>query len=230
MPVSIRPARPEDGQSMCDLLNPIIADGTTTAHRRPFDPARMIADYIAPPRLASCVTAWDLDQLTGFQLLVWPDPDWTDWDTVPADCGLIGSFVARSAQGRGFGQAMFAATLETARNAGMAAIDATIRADNVPGLACYSRLGFVDYDKVAGVPLSDGTPVDRIRKVYRLAPRTRSADSPLTSSRAYIGSGCPALRVRDGFPPRAGCAGVARGQTAYPRRGECGLRCEKPRP
>ena len=44
----------------------------------------------------------------------------------------------------------------------------TIRADNLPGLAYYGRIGFTEYDRVTGVPLSDGTPVDRIRKVYRL--------------------------------------------------------------
>jgi L-amino acid N-acyltransferase YncA len=170
MTLSIRPARAADAQPMCDLLNPIIAEGATTAHRTPFDPEHMIAHYIAPARGASCVTAWDGDRLMGFQALEWPDPDWKDWGSVPADWGLIASFVAEGAQGRGIGQALFAATRAVARDAGMVAIDATIRADNQPGLAYYTKLGFVDYDRVTGVPLSDGTPVDRIRKVYRLTP------------------------------------------------------------
>ena len=172
MTLSIRPARPEDAQAMCDLLNPIIAEGATTAHRTAFDPDRMIAHYIAPTRGASCVTAWEGACLMGFQALEWPDPDWTDWGSVPADWGLIATFVAAGAQGRGIGQALFAATREAARDAGMVAIDATIRADNVPGLAYYGKLGFADYDRVTGVPLSDGTPVDRVRKVYRLVPDT----------------------------------------------------------
>lgn len=171
MPLTIRPARPDDAHAMCDLINPIIADGTTTAHRRPFDRARMIAHYIAPPRLVSCVTVWEGGRLLGFQMLEGPDPDWTGWGRVPDDWGLIGSFVARDAQGRGVGTAMFAATLDTACAAGVTAIDATIRADNLPGLAYYSRLGFVDYDRVEGVPLSDGTRVDRIRKRYAILPQ-----------------------------------------------------------
>jgi ribosomal protein S18 acetylase RimI-like enzyme len=131
----------------------------------------MIARYIAPPRLASCVTAWEGDRLVGFQMLEWPDPDWTDWGSVPADWGLIASFVARGAQGRGAGRAMFVATLDIARAVGMAAIDATIRADNRAGLAYYTGLGFVDYDRVTGVPLGDGTKVDRIRKCYAIVPQ-----------------------------------------------------------
>ena len=72
--------------------------------------------------------------------------------------------------GQLLGKVMFAATLQAARDARMAAIDATIRADNVPGLAYYSQLGFVDYGRVLDVPLSDGTPMDRVRKKYTLQP------------------------------------------------------------
>lgn len=169
MPLTIRPARPDDAQEMCDLLNPIIAEGSTTAHRTVFDPARMIDHYIAPPRLLCCTLAWDGDRLTGFQTLERPDPDWKDWGAVPADWGLIASFVAEGAQGRGIGQRLFTATHAVAENAGVMAIDATIRADNRAGLAYYSRLGFVDYDRVTGVPLSDGTPVDRVRKRFDIA-------------------------------------------------------------
>ena len=50
----------------------------------------------------------------------------------------------------------------------MRTIDATIRADNTGGLAFYGRMGFTDYDCVAGVPLKDGTLVDRIRKRFDL--------------------------------------------------------------
>ena len=106
MTLSIRPARPEDAQAMCDLLNPIIAEGATTAHRTAFDPDRIIAHYIAPTRGASCVTAWEGACLMGFQALEWPDPDWTDWGSVPADWGLIATFVAAGAQGRGIGRAL----------------------------------------------------------------------------------------------------------------------------
>ena len=172
MPVFIRPAEPADAEAMCALLNPIIAEGSTTAHRTRFDLERMVAHCISQPRRVSSVTAWDDGgRLLGFQTLEWPDPDWTKWASVPLDWGLIASFVARKARGRGVGKAMFPVTLEAARTAGMVVIDATIRADNMPGLAYYSRMGFVDYDRVSGVPLSDGTPVDRIRKRYAIVPQ-----------------------------------------------------------
>lgn len=172
MTISIRPATRDDAEAMCALLNPIIAEGATTAHRTPFDADRMIAHYIAPDRGASCVSAWDGDRLMGFQALEWPDPDFRGWGAMPTDWGMIATFVADSAQGRGIGQTLFAATRAAARGAGMVAIDATIRADNVPGLAYYGKLGFVEYDRVMGVPLSDRTPVDRVRKVFRLEHRT----------------------------------------------------------
>lgn len=66
---------------------------------------------------------------------------------------------------------MFATTLQAVRETGMAAIDATVRADNGAGLAYHNRLGFVDYDRVTGVPLSDGAAVDRIRKRYAIVPQ-----------------------------------------------------------
>ena len=48
--------------------------------------------------------------------------------------------------------------------AGVQTIDATIRADNVGGLKYYGGLGFTDYAEIPNLPLSDGTPVTRIRK------------------------------------------------------------------
>lgn len=166
MSVLIRPATRDDAEPMSALINPIIAEGATTAHRRPFDAARMRAHYIAPPRLIACVTAWDGEALLGFQSTEFADPDWEGPHMVPEDWGCIGSFVNPDAQGRGVGRALFAATLKAAQVAGAVAIDATIRADNVPGLAYYSRIGFVDYAITRDVPLSDGTRVDRISKRY----------------------------------------------------------------
>lgn len=171
MPPTIRPATEDDAEAMCGLLNPIIEAGTTTAHRRRFDSARMIAHYIGPPRRICCLAAWDAGRLAGFQALESPDPDWSAWESVPQDWGLIATFVAGEAQRRGVGRALFARTLAAARAAGLAAMDATIRADNAAGLAYYRRLGFVDYDRVSGVALGDGTVVDRIRTVYAIRPQ-----------------------------------------------------------
>ena len=44
---------------------------------------------------------------------------------------------------------------------GLAAINATIRADNYAGIPYYEKLGFETYAVAEGLPLGDGTPVDR---------------------------------------------------------------------
>ena len=150
---------------MCAVLNPLIAAGGSTAHRRPFDAERMLHHYLAPPMLVSCVVAEVEGRVRGFQSLVRAgDPD----DPLPDGWAVIASFVAPGMEGRGIGGRMFAATRAAARAAGIVAIDATIRADNAAGLAYYTAMGFEDWDRLHAVPLSDGTPVDRIRKRFDL--------------------------------------------------------------
>ena len=161
----IRDATPADAGQMTDLLNEIIAIGGTTAHQRPFDTDRMQQHYIEPPDLVSCKLAEKDGTVLGFQCVEWAT--WPD-DPMPEGWAVIASFVAPAAAGQGVGQQLFAATRAAAIAAGVKTIDATIRADNVPGLRYYSGLGFVDYDRLIGVPLRDGTAVDRIRK--RLDP------------------------------------------------------------
>ena len=78
-------------------------------------------------------------------------------------------FVAPGTAQRGVGSALFPHTRAEAARRGYREIDATIRADNAGGLAYYARQGFVDVAVHAGVPLKDGTPVDRISR--RLALR-----------------------------------------------------------
>lgn len=166
MTLSVRPARPADAAAMAELINVIIAIGGTTAYEEPFDATSMDAAYISLPHLVSCFVAEDDDEIVGFQGLMRSfDPE----DPLPDGWATIGTFARVGLTQRGVGGALFAATLEAARAANIAVIDATIRADNAGGLAFYSRQGFVDYDRLVGVPLKDGTPVDRIRKRYDVA-------------------------------------------------------------
>jgi len=130
---------------MCDLLNKIIAIGGTTAHREPFDLARMQADYIAHPRGVLCSVAVRDRAIVGFQSLERGDPTWQGEAPLTEDWGVIATFVADGQQGQGIGRKLFAATLEAARAAELIAIDATIRMENAGGLAFYGGLGFVDY-------------------------------------------------------------------------------------
>ena len=168
MTVFIRDATAGDGPALSLILNRIIAAGGSTAHLTPFDPARMYRHYIAPPRGISCLVACEKDSLLGFQALERCDPNWPGEEPLPADWAVIASFVAVAQQGRGIGHALFKETRARASAAGIPTIDATIRADNSSGVRFYDSLGFGDYAVLKAVPLSDGTPVDRIRKRYDL--------------------------------------------------------------
>lgn len=163
MVLRIRPAIRDDAQPLLDVLNPIIEAGGTTAHQTLFDKGRLLRHYLQPPRLISCQVA-DLDGVpVGFQSLVWPDDE---GDPFPDGWAIVASFVRPDVAGQGVGRGLFTATRDAARDAGVAVIDATIRADNEVGLAYYRAMGFRDYDILFGVPLRDGTLVDRIRKRF----------------------------------------------------------------
>lgn len=164
MNIGIRKALPSDAATMASLLNEIIERGGTTACETPFSAETMQTTYITSPNLISCVVAEDRSDLLGFQGLFASEAD----DPLPSDWGLIATFVDVRSTGRGIGRALFAATMEAARKAGIRTIDAKIRADNESGLAYYGRLGFWDYDRIVGVPLKNGALVDRVRKRFDL--------------------------------------------------------------
>ena len=160
-----RPAVPGDAPQMVTLINALIAAGGTTAHQTPFDDDKMRRHYIAPTAVISTHVAITNGRLSGFQNLNWPtSPD----DVFPDGWAIIASFVGDGYGGQGIGRRLFSATRQSARDAGVAVIDATIRADNTGGLGYYVALGFVDYDRLADVTLTDGALVDRIRKRYDL--------------------------------------------------------------
>ena len=92
----------------------------------------------------------------------------THSDHVPEGIGDIGTFAHVQHVKKGAGYRLFVATRQAAGREGLTAINATIPADDAGGLAFYSRLGFVDENIHRAVPLSDGTPVDRISKRYAL--------------------------------------------------------------
>lgn len=168
MTINVRPARPEDAPQMVDLLNRIIEIGGTTAHQTPMTVERMMDHYLAPKLLISCVVAVKGADLLGFQSLEWSDHNPSDPHSRPADWAYIASFVKDGQQGKGIGSQLFKATSAAAKAKGVTAINATIRADNPSGLAFYGRMGFREEDRIVAVPLTDGTPVDRIRKTYHI--------------------------------------------------------------
>src|ERR1700730_13207522 len=149
---------------MAALLNEIIAIGGTTAYEEPFTSESMDHHYVSARNLIACTVAEKDGDLLGFQGLFWPTED----DPLPDGWAFTATFARVGHTGGGVGRALFAETVKAAHGAGVRTIDATIRADNTGGLAFYGRMGFTDYDRLTGVPLKNGTLVDRIRKRFDL--------------------------------------------------------------
>lgn len=148
-----RRARPGDATAMAALLNEIIAIGGTTAHQQPKSAETVRTHYIDGPEVQTSVVAEDGGRIIG-------------WQSVGLYRGEshIGTFVQPGIQARGVGAALFALTRAQAEAAGITRIAATIRADNVPGLAYYARLGFRDTGAEPEFALQDGTVVGRIHR------------------------------------------------------------------
>ena len=167
---SIRDATLEDADALTALINCIISIGGTTTHLVHFDAEQMRNTYVKPILGISCLIAEIKGHITGFQSLEWSDPEWRGEDRIALDWAFIATFVAPDSHGKGIGKLLFEQTKKRALSTSVNTIDATIRADNEPGLRYYTRLGFIDYDRISANPLSDGTLVDRIRKKMHLFP------------------------------------------------------------
>ena len=160
----VRAARPADVAAMTALLNRIIAIGGTTAHEAPFTEAQVHHHYVEGPALICgfvAETETGAEGLLGFQA-VGVNP------ALPAGWGDIGTFVTPDCQRSGAGAALFAATCAASRVAGLIALNATIRVDNLPGLGFYARRGFVDYAHEADYALKSGQVVGRISRRFDL--------------------------------------------------------------
>ena len=134
---------------MATILNALIVQGSTTAHRAPFSPDQIADQFLISRFAISCFCALDAGQVIGFQALEWSNPDWPGADRLPPDWAIISTYVAPHRQGKGIGRALFAATRAAAETAGANRIDATIRCENAGGLAYYTRLGFTEYRESA---------------------------------------------------------------------------------
>ena len=159
--LDVRRAAPADYAEIAELLNEVIAAGGTPAFTDPVSRAG-IADWVAEggPRAAWFVARDDAFALMGFQ---WIEPHHS-----LADVAEIATFARRGKTGLGIGSALFEATAKAGRDLGYAWINANIRADNEGGLIYYQSRGFVDYGRIEGYELGDGTRVDKILKRYDL--------------------------------------------------------------
>lgn len=157
----VRAATVADCPAMCHLLNAIIRKGGTTAFEVAKKPDEVADWYLTGPHALLCHVAEDQGQIIGYQTV-------SRYGDLPEACGDIGTFVQIGLQRSGTGAALFAATCTAARAAGLTAINATIRADNISGLGYYSRRGFFDYGTEPAFALMDGKIVGRIHKRFDL--------------------------------------------------------------
>jgi L-amino acid N-acyltransferase YncA len=159
--MTVRPATAQDAPQMTALLNRIIRIGGTTAHQHEKTVEAVREDYIDGREALCCHVALAEGQVIGFQAL-------GRHDGLPAGWADIGTFVSPDLQARGTGAALFAATRAAARALGLGTINATIRADNAPGLAYYARIGFADYAHDPDWTLEDGTVTGRVSRRFDL--------------------------------------------------------------
>lgn len=153
----VRPATLADAPAMAALLNQIIAIGGTTAHQEAKPVDAVAEDYVTGPDVLAAVVAEEEGRILGWQSVgLWQGE------------AHIGTFVQPGLQAKGAGRAMFDLTCATLRQRGVAAIIASIRADNVPGLAYYGRLGFQDFAHEPDFALKDGRVVGRVHRRFDL--------------------------------------------------------------
>ena len=155
MALTVRPGQPEDAAALAAILNAIIAQGGTTALEDPYTPEALSRAYIDGPDALICMVVEGDGAVLGFQSLA-------RHQGLPQAWADIATFTRQHGKVPGAGTALFAATRAAGLALGIATINATIRADNAGGLAYYRKMGFVQYQCRAAVPLRDGTLVDRL--------------------------------------------------------------------
>ena len=161
-PLAILAARDEDTEGMRTLLNEIIRVAGTTAITSKLSPDEMREWFISGEAVVSCFVAVDSDgTIVGFQSL-------SNCASLPAGWVDIATFISRSRHKSGVGSALFARTREAASKLSFATINASIRIDNVGGLAYYSRMGFATYLVEDGDPQAQGRVFNRVHKRFML--------------------------------------------------------------
>lgn len=161
--LTIRPAHTDDIEGMRTLLNEIICVGGTTAITSELSPDEMREWFIAGDAVVACFVAVDFDgAVVGFQSL-------STYGTLPTGWVDIATFASRSRHKSGVGSALIAHTREAATRLGFATINASIRVDNVGGLAYYGRVGFETYLVEDGDPQAQGRVFNRVHKRFDLA-------------------------------------------------------------
>ncbi len=139
--MKVREAVLTDAAEMSAFLQELAAAGKRSL---PSDEDYARTNYIAHADNIRCSVVEDTDGcLLGLQVLKRAS-EGNAYGVTPG-WGTIGTHVRPRAAGRGVGRALFGATLEAAKAAGLEKIDATIGSDNLEGLGYYEAMGFRDY-------------------------------------------------------------------------------------
>ncbi|MGC8536920.1 MAG: GNAT family N-acetyltransferase [Rhizomicrobium sp.] len=144
--MEIRPAVPDDADEMSNVLGDIFRAGQRSG---PSDRMFVLERYINHPHRIRCSVALNgQGEVIGFQSLkkAWMGNPYG----VQEGWGIIGTHISPRAARHGAGAALFKASLQAAKIAGLKSIDATIGEDNRPALAYYEAMGFTAYRKVDG--------------------------------------------------------------------------------
>jgi L-amino acid N-acyltransferase YncA len=144
-------------------LNEIIRVGGTTAITTELSSAEIRDWFISGEDVAACFVAVDNEgAIAGFQSL-------STYGDLPAGWVDIATFARRSQHKSGVGSALFAHTLKAAKQLCFTTINASIRVDNVGGLAYYRRMGFETYLVEDGDPCESGREFNRVHKRFELS-------------------------------------------------------------
>lgn len=139
--MKIRDAAAGDVAQMSEFLQQLSAMGKRLSRS---DEEYVLANYVNDPDKIRCVVAEDDDgSILGFQSLK-KAIEGNIYDVTPG-WGIIGTHIRPSAARRGVGRALFEAMRQTAKEAGLKKIDASIGDDNEEGLAYYEAMGFRSY-------------------------------------------------------------------------------------
>ncbi len=162
--LDVRQARTDDVGELLGILNRLIDAGGTTALEIRLTQQEFERLFLNGPTCLACFIAMDPSgRISGFQASC-------TRNDLPPDYADIATFSRQNPRALGTGTALFFKSVEFLRERGFRHINAKIRADNVPGLAYYAKMGFLDHAIAKKEPLLDGSLIDRVTKRYRISP------------------------------------------------------------
>jgi RimJ/RimL family protein N-acetyltransferase len=155
----IRRASLDDAEGIASVLDTVAGERIHSAIERAWTAAEQ-RTYLASlsTREAFHVAITASRQIVGYQSLDLYSPILSSM----AHVGQLGTFLLPEWRRRGVGLALFDATREFAASMGYHKLVIQVRASNVPALAFYKRLGFVECGRLRAQVIVDGTEDDEI--------------------------------------------------------------------